>query len=161
MDKNIVIWQNSYSVGIKLLDEQHIHLIKLTNKLFVSCMENKETSKSVFLETIREAVDYVGYHFSTEEKVMERVNYPEYKHHKQDHAVFIREVLNRVEEYNSGRVFAPLSFVYFLRDWILHHVAVNDKKMGEYLVMLHKSGELHKITLKVKKDEATNWVYIK
>ena len=158
--KDIVIWQNSYSVGIKLIDEQHMHLIKLTNKLFASCLEDQEKSKDVFLATIHESVDYVGYHFGIEEKVMERVNYPNYKKHKEEHGNFVRMVFSKVEEFNSGKIFTPISFVYFLRDWILHHIAVSDKKMGEYLMMMQKSGELRKITLKVKKDEATTRVFI-
>ena len=160
-DKNIVVWQNSYSVGIKLIDDQHKELIKLTNKLFASCMANREHSRTVFLDTVSDAVDYVGYHFSTEEKVMERVNYPEYGQHKQEHADFAREVFTKVEEFNAGRVIAPISFVYFLRDWILHHIAVNDKKVGNYLLELRKSGELQKISVQVKKDIVTNRLQIR
>ena len=159
-EKLLVQWQNSYSVGMKLIDEQHMELIKLTNRLFANCMEGKEKTRATFLKTIHEAVDYVGYHFSTEEKVMERVNYPELSYHKQQHADFVREVLSKVEEFNAGKPRAPLNFVYFLRDWILHHVAVNDKKMGEYVLALSKSGELQKMTVRVKKDETKERVQI-
>jgi len=160
--RDVVVWQNSYSVKLKLVDEQHMHLINLTNKLFAACMAGKEKTKTVFFETIREAVDYVGYHFSTEEKLMQRVNYPEFAKHKQEHLDFVREVLGKLEEYTTGnKLFAPLSFVYFLRDWILHHVAVSDRKMGDYILMLHRNGELQKMTVKVKKDEAANRVHIK
>ncbi|MCL2373724.1 MAG: bacteriohemerythrin [Treponema sp.] len=160
--KDVVVWQNSYSVRLKLIDEQHQHLIKLTNRLFAACMAGKEQTKTVFSETIREAIDYVGYHFGTEEKLMERIDYPEFSKHKQEHVNFVKEVLSKLEEYTNGKkLFAPLSFVYFLRDWILHHVAVSDKKMGDYLLMLQKSGELQRMTVKVKRDEAANRVYIK
>jgi len=161
LEKEIVTWQNSYSVGIKLVDEQHRELIRLTNKLFASCMAGKGRSQDTFQDVIRAVVDYVGYHFGTEEKVMERITYPDYKEHKQEHADFVREVLIKVGEFNSGKIFVPLTFVYYLRDWILHHIAVCDKKMGEYLLMMHKSGELRKITLLVKKDETTNRTQIR
>ena len=157
-NKVVVQWNNSYSIGIKLVDEQHMVLINMTNKLFASCMAGREQSKSAFLNIIREAIDYVGYHFSTEEKLMERVNYPDMATHKKEHADFVREVLNKVEDFNSGKTAAPIAFVYFLRDWVLHHIAVCDKKMGEYIMELSRSGELEKITVKVKKDETTNRV---
>jgi len=156
----IVSWQNSYSVGIKLIDEQHMELIKLTNKLFASCMTGQERFRNVFLDTIHDTVDYVGYHFSTEEKVMERVNYPGFKEHKKEHSDFVREVFNKVEEFKSNKVLTPLAFVYYLRDWVLHHIAVCDRKMGEYLIMLRGKGELQKITIRVKTDESTNRVEI-
>ena len=151
----IVEWHDSFSVGVKLIDEQHIKLIKLTNKLFASCMSGQERSKSdsIFLKVIHEVIDYVGYHFSTEEKVMERIDYPKYKEHKKEHVNFVKEVLAKVEEFNVGKMNAPLSFVYYLRDWVLHHIAVNDKKLGAYLVEMKNSGGLTQIVLKVKRDE--------
>ena len=158
--KPFITWQDSYSVGINLVDEQHKHLINLTNKLFDACMAGKDKSKNVFFDTIREAVDYVSYHFSTEEKVMAEVSYPHYGKHRQEHAYFVREVFKKADDYNSGRLFAPLSFVYFLRDWILHHIAISDKKMGDYLLGLQKTGALNKITVKVKKDETTSRILI-
>ena len=159
-EKSIVTWQNSYSVGMRLVDEQHMELIKLTNKLFTSCMAGKEKSKAAFLAIIPSAVDYVGYHFSTEEKIMERVNYPGFAVHKQEHVNFVREVFAKVEDFKAGKMLAPLTFVYFLRDWVLHHIAISDKKLGEYIITLQRSGELQKMTLKVKKDESTNRVHI-
>ena len=124
-------------------------------------MEGQERKRKTFLDTIHEAVDYVGYHFSTEEKVMARINYPDYARHKQEHAAFVREVFRKMEEYNTGKITAPITFVYFLRDWILHHIAVSDRKMGEFLMLMKRNGELDKITLKVKKDEATDRMQIR
>ena len=154
-EKKVVQWQNSYSVGIRLVDEQHMELIKMTNRLFANCMAGQERSRTTFLDAIHEAVDYTGYHFGTEEKIMERVNYPDYVRHKSEHIHFVREVFAKVEDFKAGRILAPITFVYFLRDWVLHHIAVNDKKLGAYLLSLRGSGELQKITLKVKKDEVT------
>ena len=159
-EKHVVQWHGSYSVGMKLVDEQHMELIKLTNKLFANCLAGQQKIRATFIQTIREAVDYVGYHFSTEEKIMERVNYPGFAEHKKQHGDFVREVLTKVEEFNAGKPRAPLTFVYFLRDWVLHHIAVSDKKMGDYVLALSRSGELHKMTLKVKKDENSDRVQI-
>ena len=146
-DDSIVEWQPSYSMGINLIDEHHMELINLTNRLFRSCMsgQGQERSRSIFLDSIHDAVDYIGYHFSAEEKIMERVNYPELKNHKKQHTDFVKEVYTRVDDFNSGRYSNPLSFVYFLKDWVLHHIAVCDKKIGEYILALQKSGELPKI----------------
>ena len=160
-EKTVVQWQNSYSVGMKLIDEQHMELVKLTNKLFANCLEGQQKTRATFLQTIRDAVDYVGYHFSTEEKVMIRVNYPFYSEHKQQHGDFVREVLSKVEDFNAGKPRAPLTFVYFLRDWVLNHIAVSDKKMGDYVLALSRSGELKNITMKVRKEEGSDRVQIR
>ena len=157
-DKVIVKWHDSFSVRVKLIDEQHKKLISLTNKLFSSCMSGHERTKtdSIFIEVVHEVVDYVDYHFSTEQKIMERIDYPEYKIHKHQHVSFVKEVLIRVEEFSFGKVNTPLSFVYYLRDWILQHIAVNDKKLGNYLMEMKRNGNLQQIVIKVKKDTETN-----
>jgi hemerythrin len=148
-DKDIVEWHNSYSVGIPLIDDQHKELINLTNQLYESTLGNKD-SKVIFMRTIRGAVDYVGYHFSTEEMVMQRVQYPDLAAHKKEHNDFVREVLKEVEEFKSGKKYTPNAFVRYLKDWVLSHIAVSDKRLGDYLLKLKKEGGLGGITIKVK-----------
>ena len=160
-ETTVVQWHNSYSVNIKLIDEQHMELIKLTNKLFASCMSGHQRTKIAFLEIIPAAVSYTGYHFSTEEKIMERINFPDFLSHKREHKDFVREVYTKVEDFKAGKILAPLTFVYFLRDWILHHIAVSDKKLGDYILYLKRSGELQNMKVMVKRDEAANRVYMR
>jgi hemerythrin len=160
-NKTVVQWHNSYSVGVTPIDEQHMELIRLTNKLFTSCMAGQNKTSKAFLDTVHEAVDYTRYHFGTEERMMERINYPHYANHKKEHVDFVREVFKKVEDYKTGKMLAPLEFVYFLRDWVLHHIAVCDKRLGDYLMSLKQSGDLQRIVLKVKKDTVGNRVLIK
>jgi hemerythrin-like metal-binding protein len=160
-NKMVVQWQNSYSVGVRPIDEQHMELIRLTNKLFNSCMEGQEKGNGTFLEVIHEAVEYIGYHFGTEEKIMERINYPDFARHKKEHTDFVREVYTKVEEFESGKILAPLMFVYFLRDWVLHHIAVSDKRLGDYLLLLKRNGYLQRMSLRVRRDRVTNRMLVK
>ena len=148
--KDIVTWQKSYSVNIPLIDAQHKELIHLTNMLYKSCFKDKDTSKQVFMDVLHGAVSYVGYHFSTEEKVMERVDYPDLSTHKMEHNDFVREVLKTVDELSKGMNVNPLNFVLYLKDWILTHIAVSDTALGKHLVNLKKYGTLNDIILKVK-----------
>ena len=152
----IVTWSDSYSVGIKVIDDQHIKLVGLTNKLFSSCVAGGEKAKidSVFMDVVNEVVDYVGYHFSTEEKIMERIAYPDYKQHKQEHINFVKEVLAKVEEFKFGKINTAISFVFYLRDWILQHIAVNDKKLGTYILDLKSNGAFEQIVVKDKEEKS-------
>jgi hemerythrin len=106
------------------------------------------------MTAIRSAVDYVGYHFSTEEKIMERINYPEYRIHKKEHTDFVKEVLSQVQDFQAGRKTGANDFVLFLRDWILAHVGVCDKKLGIYIIKLKREGILSKMTMQVKRDSS-------
>ena len=146
----IVTWQKSYSVSIPLIDYQHMELVKLTNKLYRSCLRGKDASKDVFMEVLRGAVGYVGYHFSTEEKIMDRVKYPDFGTHKREHTDFVREVLKTVEELSKNTSINPINFVMYLKEWVLTHIAVSDFALGQHLVNLKKTGALDNMTLKVK-----------
>ncbi|MDR2135410.1 MAG: bacteriohemerythrin [Treponema sp.] len=150
--KQIVEWHDSYSVGIRLVDDQHKELINLTNRLHEASVLGWDKSKVAFMSAIRAAVDYVGYHFSTEEKIMKRVNYPDYKNHKKEHADFVKEVLRQVQDFQAGQKVSANDFVVFLKEWVLAHIAVCDKKMGIYLVKLKREGALHSITMKVRQE---------
>jgi hemerythrin len=149
-----VQWQDSYSIGIALIDEQHKELIRLTNKLYESCMKGRDISRTVFLETIRNAVKYIDYHFTTEKNIMIRVNYPEFEAHQQQHTEFIREVLHEVEDFTNGKPFSPNNFVHYLKDWILSHIAVTDHKLGNYLITMQKEGRFSHIAITKKQDQS-------
>ena len=138
----IATWQDSYSVGIKTFDEQHRKLIDMTNELYSSYFETETLSSFVFRDIIRLLVDYIKHHFSTEEKVMEKINYYKYREHKKEHVDFIKEVLAKVNDFHSGKTNTSLPFVRFLKDWILHHIAVCDKEMGSHVRIYIKNNEL-------------------
>jgi len=139
-----VTWKDMYSVGVQVIDEQHKQLLKLTNDLYRACSEDEgDIIKDRFKITIQAAVEYVEVHFSTEEKLMERTAYPDIAAHIHEHKTFVHQVLENVKDFENGKLYAPNAFVRFLRDWILEHIALVDKKFGSYLVQMRKEGKLH------------------
>jgi hemerythrin len=52
------------------------------------------------------------------------------------------KVLQDVREFEEGKKFVPNIFVRYLRDWILAHIAVEDKKYAEYIHSLKKQRSL-------------------
>ncbi|MDR2535740.1 MAG: bacteriohemerythrin [Treponema sp.] len=142
-EEAFVVWEDRYAIGIPIVDEQHKELLKLTNDLYQACRQGDEKARERFKDAIRSTVDYVKFHFSAEEKIIEGVRYPKIAAHKQEHAGFVREVLEEVKKFESGKTFVPNAFVRFLRDWILTHIAVSDKEYAEYILRLKKEGNLN------------------
>ncbi|MDR0723221.1 MAG: bacteriohemerythrin [Treponema sp.] len=146
MEKEIfVVWEDRYSVGIPSIDEQHKELLVLTNKLYDACREGEEKARVYFKEVIRNAVDYVQFHFTSEERIMERINFPELATHKVQHTTFVKQVLAEVKNFENGKTFVPNNFVRFLRDWILTHIAMSDIKYADYIHTLKKQGALQSL----------------
>lgn len=143
-DKDLIRWDPKFSLGIPLIDEQHQHLVGLCNKLYTEIMESRakygndnNTKWQVALAgTLKECVNYVTTHFSSEEKLMMHVGYEQYAEHKARHEEFTKKVLETAKEFNSMTFADAVKFCKFLYDWILSHIAHEDKlfvkKVSEY-----------------------------
>jgi hemerythrin len=131
MKKNFLVWSDDYSVGSELIDSQHKELVGMTNELFRSCEESAGRMAS-FMKTIHQAVNYAKTHFATEEIFMRKVNYPDYVAHKKEHEDFVNEVLRQVKNFEMGAC-SPLEFAFFLKNWLLNHIAISDKKYSPFL----------------------------
>ena len=130
--RDFVRWSDSYAMGIKVIDEQHKGLLDFVNELFAHSTGNVEKERAWFKDVIQQAVDYINAHFSTEERFMKATFYPGYAEHKKAHDEFTHTVINAVKDFESGRRLVLEKFAYFLRDWILTHVAVMDKQYTNY-----------------------------
>ena len=134
MSKNHeVTWEDGFSVGSKLVDNKHKSLVNMTNELFRGCERHDETLS--FMRVIQSAVNYAKTHFATEERFMQKANYPEAAVHKAEHEAFVLEVLKQVKKFEDGSC-TPLEFASFLKNWLLNHIAVSDKKYMPYLAKI-------------------------
>jgi hemerythrin len=140
--KILVEWDDRYAIGIPLIDDQHKELIELTNTLYAGCLAGDEAARVYFMEAVHGVVDYVKYHFSAEEKILEKIDYPFLMEHKRAHEGFVKQVFDDVKSFEGGKKFVPNVFVRFLKDWILTHIAVEDKRYAEYIMNLKRQGAL-------------------
>ncbi|MDR3192036.1 MAG: bacteriohemerythrin [Treponema sp.] len=140
-------WEERYSMNIPFIDDQHKELVRLTNELYQGCLMGDDVARDYFMKTVKGVVDYVGKHFSAEEKMLENINYPGLGAHKKQHEEFVKKILEDVKSFQDGKKFVPNEFVRYLRDWILSHIAVEDKLYADYIFNLKKKGLL-KATLK-------------
>jgi hemerythrin len=138
----LVVWEDRYSMGITAIDEQHKKLFEMTNSLYDACLEGEEAARRYFKEVIHDAVNYVQFHFTSEERLMERIRFPGLAEHKEEHTDFVRKVLEEVWNFENGKHFVPNMFVRFLRDWIVHHIAITDTKYADYIRILKTQGTL-------------------
>ncbi|MDR2701877.1 MAG: bacteriohemerythrin [Spirochaetaceae bacterium] len=130
--KEYVTWSDSYSMGVKIIDDQHKGLLDFVNDLFNHSTGNEVEEYAYFKEVIQQAVQYVKDHFQTEEKLMIATKFANYPGHKKAHDTFTLTVLKSVKDFESGKRLVLEKFAYFLKDWILTHIAVMDRQYAEY-----------------------------
>ncbi len=125
-------WSKEYSVGIQEIDEQHKKLFQLANELYNAIVGNH--NEAGLKKTFQGLVDYVKEHFSHEEGMMAKVNYPEIEPHQAKHRELITKIVNYFKEYQakvaSGADSKHLSkeVLVFLRNWVLQHIMETDMK---------------------------------
>lgn len=132
MMKEFVEWNDKYNVNIEIIDRQHRELLSLTNELFNACTQGRDEANEFFKNAIRKSVEYVKTHFRTEQDLMIKYKYPQYKTHRQEHEIFIKKILEYVERYEKKKQFVPNHYVRFLREWLLKHIAVSDKQYESF-----------------------------
>ena len=107
-------------------------LVKLVNELFNHVTGDPKEERDYFNRVIHQAVEYVKVHFSTEEKIMRATNFSGYHQHKRAHESFIFNVVCNAREFQENKRVSLSSFTKFLKEWILSHIALNDKQYFEY-----------------------------
>ena len=128
----LITWSDKFSCGIKLIDDQHKELVALVNEMFNHVTGNDLQEHNYFNRVINDAVSYVKTHFATEEKLMLATKFDGYAEHKKEHDTFVLAVVENINDYKAGKRLTLSSFTRFLKDWVLSHIALVDKKYFEY-----------------------------
>jgi len=131
----LFVWNDSYSVGVKEIDKQHLMLVDSLNELF-DAMRNRE-AKEVIGGILKSLSDYIDFHFSYEENVMQKNGYPAFLDHKKKHQVFVENVSGFIKKYEDGSLMVSMEVMNFLKDWLKTHIMGTDK---EYTEFFHKKG---------------------
>ncbi|GAB4337180.1 MAG: hypothetical protein Kow0037_19540 [Calditrichia bacterium] len=127
---SLIQWQERFSVGISTIDRQHQRLIKMINELQKAMHNGK--GNNVLARQIAELKNYVVVHFSTEEKLFEKYDYPLTMSHKLEHQSFVNKVKEFEADYAAGKAAISIKLFSFLSDWLRNHILKNDKKYAEF-----------------------------
>ena len=128
-----VCWKEEYCIGVEKIDAQHKSLVDLINELNADLNREDANNFKAFQRAARRAVKYVQAHFAAEEELMASHGYPELAHQKKRHAEFIRRILDDTRRFERGDELAPKSFLRYLSDWLMSHIAEEDAKIGVFL----------------------------
>ena len=123
---NKLKWEDKYSVGVKLIDDQHKTMFETINQL-IDLMS--ATPKKLELDkVITRLIDYKRFHFSTEEKYFDEFNYEDKEKHVAEHKSFNSRLEEIVNKHRDDTVALAFALVDFLEDWLIDHLMVMDQK---------------------------------
>jgi len=122
----IITWNESLMVGIPDIDKQHQSLVVGINNLQDAMAQGK--GKDFLEHLLDDMLAYSTIHFSTEENYFEKFNYDDAQQHIKEHRAFAKKVVEFKTDYEAGKALLSIEIMTFLRDWLIHHIMVVDKK---------------------------------
>jgi len=126
-------WSEDLATGSFQIDTQHKQLFKIINELLDAC--KKGQAKQEVIKVVNFLERYVDEHFSTEEKFMEKHNYPHIAAHKRQHTEFKKSVNDFKNKLNNEGITLSftVSLTHSLVEWLSKHIRVVDKELGMFL----------------------------
>jgi hemerythrin-like metal-binding protein len=125
-----LIWNDSYTVGVQEIDDQHKKLFSIINSRFdlMKNAENDEKLKAV----LKELSDYASYHFSTEEKYFQQFQYEKSQIHISQHDAYKDTMQTYSVKLNSeNKLIVAYELMDFLVSWWINHVTGADQEYKE------------------------------
>ena len=126
-----VEWDDSYTLGIQQIDQQHHHLVELLNKIYEE-FTRWSTAENIGL-VLDELIDYTTHHFAYEEHLMAEIAYPGLTAHRIEHNRFVSRVTEMHYYFHSGNKNLSLELVSLLIEWLTDHILTIDARYGNFL----------------------------
>jgi hemerythrin len=125
-------WSNDLNTGIEVIDKQHLRIVDYINELDKA---NESGDISAVNHVLGELVDYTLSHFSFEEELQEKANYPFFKAHKRVHEMFTKRIADFQQRAKKGENVAP-EILSMLKIWLINHIKGDD---ADYVESVLKS----------------------
>ena len=133
-ETNLIDWSDDLSVEIEEIDDQHKELLVMINRLHGATVSGDWSKRIVTLtDILMGLIDYLQYHFATEEKYMILHEYPGYEEHHKEHSQFVAEVTSFSEAFKNGTKGLSEEILSFLKEWYIRHITLSDVRFGVYL----------------------------
>lgn len=128
MNRNQLIWQDRFNIGVESIDKEHKKLFTIMNRL-LAFTEQDLKSKWVCEEGIKYFRNHAMKHFSEEEVYMASINYRGFETHRRIHDNFRTSTLPALEKELMQTGYSPEAINHFLgvcAGWLIGHTLTED-----------------------------------
>jgi len=127
----IIEWSPVYSVKVEKFDDQHKKLVDLINQLHDAMKSGQ--GNSAIGTVLQSLVAYTVTHFADEAKLLQANGYPDLVKHLGEHDKFVKQVVEFQKKFQDGTAMLTMTVLSFLKEWLVTHIQVEDKKYGIFL----------------------------
>lgn len=123
-------WNDSYSVNVEEIDNQHKELVGMINDFYEKI--NKEDGRVLVENLIVRMREYVIMHFEFEKRMMRKYDFPELTDHHAEHNLFIEKVKSLEYKILNNTFVLSFEITNFLREWLNKHILESDMQYAHY-----------------------------
>jgi hemerythrin len=126
-------WDSSLETGYEKVDNQHRQLVAALNDIIRASREGK--GRDEVFKTLDFLTGYTIMHFSDEEKLQVKYDYPDYLIHKRYHDEFkvtVGELTARIAKEGPSEEMIGI-VTTAIGDWLLNHIKGDDFRMAAYV----------------------------
>ena len=134
----MVSFTKDMETGVEKIDTQHKELINRINSVLAT--GEKAASKEETQKTIDFLGEYVVKHFSDEQEIHLKYNYPKAEEHKKLHTSYVNDFKKLQNEFatNGNSLDFMMKLNNSLITWIIKHIRGDDVEFGKF----HKAQNL-------------------
>lgn len=135
-------WVDILSVGYNNIDLHHKKLLKIVNDFVDLFSLSDEEYRLRVGKILKNLSTYTIFHFSEEEKIMKKYNFPGFEGHAKIHDKFIKKLNASIIPLASGNIEKGIEFYNFLGEWLIEHIGIEDHQWSEFLHIKHPDIEI-------------------
>ena len=126
-------WTRDFEIGVEQIDIEHRNIIENYDKLYT--MMQIGQAHAYYRELLDFLEEYVNTHFEHEEQLQLRIHYDRFDAHKEHHDKFKARLYNILKEHSKEEISRGdlISISLFIKDWLLHHILIEDMNIREFL----------------------------
>lgn len=132
----IVEWNDSFSVGDAMLDQQHQKLLALCNEMAEHVGGTSPVSRTRFHDILNEMALYARQHFQAEEALLKKVAYSDLQAQEHEHQAYDEQIADWSFDATMGTLNMQDTHA-FLSNWWKDHILVSDMK---YRPLMERKG---------------------
>jgi hemerythrin len=129
----MIVWEETMSTGIPLLDIQHKTLFERFNEFSLSIAGDSHVSREAASDVLDFLQFYADWHFSQEEKQMDQHNCSSAAENKRAHDEFRSTFGEFYKQWHTEDMSIALARKTYveLEDWLVNHVMYTDTHLRE------------------------------
>lgn len=128
-------WSPDYSVNIKTIDNQHLELVNILNRLFVAV--SKREGDKVIAGILDALISYTQTHFALEERLLRQAQYKDLEAHMEEHRKLLDQLDHLCKKHLIEEKAIYFEMLSFLKTWLKEHILGVDTK---YSTALQQAG---------------------